>query len=260
VRKLIIAGAACLITVPAVAADLPVKAPLAPPSLAFSWTGLYIGGNAGYHWDRDRATTAADPVGWTVAGAAAIDAITPGTVRPRGFAGGVQAGYNWQMGTMLWGFEADVDWLDGRAARSVTGFGGGVNPLDVFTTAARDRLLATFRGRIGLVFDRSLVYVTGGLAVSDARFTDSFGSFGNTVIATTTTSSTRAGWTVGGGWEYAFFERWSAKFEYLYADFGRFNTSIPSCVGCAPGSDITVRHHFTENIARVGLNYRLGGP
>ena len=141
-RKLIIASAAWLITVPAVAADLPVKAPVVRPPVAFSWTGLYIGGNAGYHWDRDRATTAADPVGWTVAGAAAINAITPGTVRPRGFAGGVQAGYNWQMGTTLVGFEADVDWLDGRATRSVTGF-GVINPLDVFTTAARDRLLET---------------------------------------------------------------------------------------------------------------------
>src|SRR5262249_36871366 len=159
----------------------------------------YIGGNIGYHWDRDSATTAADPIGWTIAGAAAIDAATGGTVTPRGIMGGGQIGYNWQVGnSFLWGLEADANALAGSATRSVTGF-AVITPADVFTTTAQTNFLATFRGRAGVTFDRVLLYATGGLAVANTKFTDSFGSFGNLVVASVSTTSTRAGWTVGGG-------------------------------------------------------------
>ena len=105
--------------------------------------------------------------------------------------------------------------------------------------------------------DRALFYVTGGLAVTNVKFTDSFGSFGNTVVAAISSNTTRVGWTVGGGIEYAFTNNWSAKAEYLYADFGNFTQSIPSCIACAVGSDIPVTHKYTENIGRVGLNYKF---
>ena len=118
------------------AADLPARLPAKAPvyvAPAFSWTGFYIGAHAGYHWGSDRASTAADPVGWTLAGAAAIDAITPGTVHPNGFIGGGQIGFNWQVNSIVWGIEADASWMDGTATRAVTGF-AFINPADVFTT------------------------------------------------------------------------------------------------------------------------------
>jgi len=105
--------------------------------------------------------------------------------------------------------------------------------------------------------DRALFYVTGGLAVTNVKFTDSFGSFGNTSVAAISSNTTRVGWTVGGGIEYAFTNNWSAKAEYLYADFGNFTQSIPSCIICGVGSDIAVTHKYTENIGRVGLNYKF---
>ena len=129
-----------------------------------------------------------------------------------------------------------------------------------FSTSVRHSFLGTVRGRVGVVFDNWLFYATAGLAITDLRLSDSFGSFGNTVIAAINTSTTRAGWTAGGGFEYAFTYNLSAKVEYLYADFGTVEALIPSCVGCAAGSDITVRHGFTENIVRLGLNYRFGAP
>jgi len=262
-RHLHLAGAAviALAAVPAFAADIPMRAPVVAPVVApvYNWTGFYIGGNVGYHWDRDRTTTAANPIGWTVAGAAAIDGITGGTTHPRGFIGGGQIGYNWQTSSnFLWGFEADANALGGTSSRLVTPF-AVINPADVFTTSAETRFLATVRGRLGVTFDRALLYVTGGLAVANTEFTDSFGSFGNTVIASISSSSTRAGWTVGGGFEYGFADNWSAKIEYLYVDLGTIDTRIPSCTACAVGSDIGVSHKYTENIARFGLNYRFGG-
>jgi outer membrane immunogenic protein len=237
------------------AADLPVyKA--APQVIAYNWTGPYIGVNLGYHWGRDRATTAADTFGWSVAGAAAIDGVTRGTVQPSGIMGGVQAGYNWQVNNMVWGLEADVAFLSGTDSRRVTNF-TSINPADVFSTKAKATYLATLRPRVGLVWDRTLLYVTGGLALTEVKFTDSFGSFGNISVATVSSSSTRAGWTIGGGFEHAFGNKWTAKVEYLYADFGTISTSIPSCAICGAGSDITVNHKYTDNIVRFGLNYRL---
>ena len=260
----LVAGATvvALTTLPAVAADIPMKAPVVAPVIApvFNWTGFYIGGNVGYHWDRDRATTATDPVGWSVAGAAAIDAVTGGTLSPRGIMGGGQIGYNWQVGnSFLWGLEADANALAGTASRSVTGF-AVINPADVFTTSAQTNFLATFRGRLGVTFDRVLLYGTGGLAVANTKLTDSFGSFGNLSVASVSATSTRTGWTAGGGIEWAFADNWSMKAEYLYVDLGTISTLIPSCALCAVGSDITVNHKYTENIARIGFNYRFGGP
>ncbi|MFZ2156976.1 MAG: outer membrane protein [Bradyrhizobium sp.] len=244
------------------AADLPARVPakapvyVAPP---FSWTGFYIGAHAGYHWGSDRTSTAANPVGWSVAGAADIDALTPGTVHPSGFMGGGQIGYNWQMNNFVVGIEADASYMGGTASRAVTGF-AVINPADVFRTSAESRFFGTLRPRVGLAVDRALFYVTGGLAVTSAKFTDSFGSFANTSVAADSSDTTRAGWTAGVGMEYAFTNNWSAKAEYLYADFGNFTQSIPNCALCGVGSEISVTHKYTENIGRVGLNYKFGGP
>lgn len=244
------------------AADLPArvsaKAPVyvAPP---FSWTGFYIGAHAGYHWGSDRAWTAANPVGWTF-GAPFIDAITPGTVHPGEFMGGGQIGYNWQMNNFVVGIEADASYMGGTATRAVTGFTGGINPADVFSTTAQSRFLGTLRPRVGFAVDRALFYVTGGLAVTNVKFTNSFGSFANTSVATVSSDPTRVGWTAGVGMEYAFTGNWSVKAEYLYADFGNYTQTIPNCALCGPGSEISVTHKYTENIGRIGLNYKFGGP
>jgi outer membrane immunogenic protein len=245
-------------SLPASAADLPARLPAkAPVYIApFSWTGFYIGGHAGYHGGSDRSSTAANPVGWTF-GAPLIDAITPGTVHPNGFIGGGQIGFNWQMNNFVWGVEADASYLGGTATRAVTGFTGGVNPADVFTTTAQSRFLGTLRPRVGLAVDRALFYATGGLAVTNAKFTDSFGFFGNAVTTAVSSDTTRAGWTAGVGVEYAFTNNWSVKAEYLYADFGKYTQTIPTCGPCGVGSDISVTHRYTENIGRVGLNYKF---
>jgi outer membrane immunogenic protein len=80
---------------------------------------------------------------------------------------------------------------------------------------------------------------------------------------------TRGGWTVGGGVEGAVGDNWSLKVEYLYVDLGTVTTTfatlpgcfgIPGgCIGIAAGSG-TISSRITDNIVRVGLNYRFGGP
>jgi outer membrane immunogenic protein len=241
------------------AADLPAKAPVVVAP-AFSWTGFYIGANAGFFAGRDNTTVVADPVGIGAAGAANINLLTPGFVNPNGFIGGGQIGFNWQVSNFLLGIEADADYRDQTDTRVFNGF-TTVNTGDVFTTATQIRFLGTVRPRVGWAVDHALVYATGGLAVTNGRFTDSFGAFGNTSVSAVSSSTTRVGWTAGVGIEYAFTNNWSLKAEYLFADFGTFTQTIPSNVLLAD-TDIAVTHKYTENIFRFGVNYKfdLAGP
>ncbi|WP_315831046.1 hypothetical protein [Bradyrhizobium prioriisuperbiae] len=93
------------------AADLPMKAvPLPPPVPVFSWTGFYIGAHVGGHWGEDKL--AAEPLNPAVFGGPATTAeflaITSGKLKPQGFAGGGQIGYNWQVSNWVLGLAADA--------------------------------------------------------------------------------------------------------------------------------------------------------
>ena len=226
------------------AADVLVgAAPVAgPPPVVYNWTGFYLGGNVGGHFGNDDIST--------TTGVAAIDTISSTALKPQGVLAGLQAGYNWQIGNVLVGIELDGNWMDGTASRTLTNFGPPLNRGDVLATDVNPVFLTTVRPRLGVVFDRFLVYVTGGLAVSTFKTTDSF-TQGGTVFATSK-STTRTGETIGGGLEYAFLDSWTFKAEYLYTSFGSYDTDIQN--------NTVVHHKYSDNIARIGLNYRFFGP
>ncbi len=107
---------------PAHAADLPIGVPVhsAPILLPFTWAGFYFGLNLGGHLGNDKVTTTTDTAGgFGPAGAAAIDAASPGTFNPSGVMFGAQAGYNWQFGDAVVGIEADANGVLGTASRTV---------------------------------------------------------------------------------------------------------------------------------------------
>jgi outer membrane immunogenic protein len=182
--------------------------------------------------------------------------------------GGAQIGYNWQINNMVVGVEADGSWLSGKAARTVTYLNAvALNPGDIMTNSTNATWLATIRGRLGVTFDRTLLYATGGVAFGEVKTTDTFCVLGCAApflpgaFSSVSTSTTRTGWTAGVGVEHAFDTNWSLKLEYLYVDLGKFNTNIPACPACAPLlTDITMTHRYTDNIVRAGINYRFGGP
>ena len=247
----------------AAAADMPIKAPAynAPSAfVAYRWAGLYIGGSIGGFWGKDDITTTTDSAGgFGVAGAAAIDATSPTSIRPQGFFGGVQAGYNWQINDFLLGVEADANWRSASAERTIPpGVIPVINAGDFMFDSVKAAFLATFRARLGVVFNHALLYATGGVALGTIKTTDTFGHFGGTIVTTTSDTITRTGWTIGGGLEYAFANNWSGKIEYLYVDLGSFDTTIPSSLPAAAPDAIHVHHNYTDNILRVGLNYRFG--
>lgn len=181
-KALLIAG-----MVPASAADLPQqKAPvMAYP--ASSWTGLYIGGNAGYAWE--------------MGGSNFADA-------PRGPFGGLQIGYDKQSGAWVLGVRADIEAADIRA--------GG--PMGAFTVSSVTDFASTFDGRLGyLISNDAMLYGVGGAAVAVPRI-----SVTDNATFTSAVSTARVGWNIGGGVEMRMApgSNWTGFVEAGYVDLG----------------------------------------
>jgi outer membrane immunogenic protein len=205
---------------PSFAADMPgqYQEP-AYGAPAFSWGGVYVGINTGYGWGQSD---------WS-------SSVTTGSNRPAGGLFGGTIGFNGQTGAFVFGVEGDVD---GNWMRDSNSTGTGI--CSALGCAIQTSWFATARGRVGYAFDRALLYITAG------------GAFGDVQMSTNglTATAGRAGWTVGGGIEYAILGPWSAKVEYLYSDLGSASCGAATC-----GIDTTVS--FKTNIVRLGVNYRF---
>jgi outer membrane receptor protein involved in Fe transport len=122
------------------------KWPTRPPSDRYNWSGFYLGLNAG--------------------GAFGINTMTASggggsaSVKEPGFLGGAQVGANYQTGPVVWGFEADYD-----ASTQNKSLPAGV----LTGSTSQTPWFATLRGRVGMAFDRTLVYGTAGGAAGELR-------------------------------------------------------------------------------------------
>ena len=110
-----VASAALVVTgaVSAQAADLPTRKEAPPPVFVpppFTWTGFYIGANAGGIWGQGGAWTAvyANGFPWSTLIFQRLAEVNLGNSNT-GFIGGGQAGYNWQTGSWVFGVETDFD-------------------------------------------------------------------------------------------------------------------------------------------------------
>ena len=181
-KKILLSSVALLgLASGAMAADLPSRrapAPIIAAVPVFTWTGFYVGVNAGYGWNTNDDFIFND---------VRYDLGDDG-----GFVGGAQAGYNYQIGSFVVGLEGDIQYAD---------FGGD-DRFDFDRDGIADDdfnnsdWFGTVRARAGVAFDRALIYATGGFAFADDA----------------------TGWTVGGGVEYAFTNNLSAKIEGLYVN------------------------------------------
>jgi outer membrane immunogenic protein len=261
-KKLLTAAAGIValgISGSAFAADLPLPVKAPPLPSWYDWTGFYIGANGGYSWGRGATS-------YTVAGVAPFST----TQNINGGLGGGQIGYNWQFNrNWLLGIEADIQGTGERGSSGLPTIvippGFGILPIPgTTTTASLSQSLpwfGTVRGRLGVEpVDRWLLYVTGGLAYGQLNSnlgTTTTTTTGAVAAASSSANVTRAGWTVGGGVEWAFWNRWSAKLEYIYMDLGTFNLTF---AGTGPYATVATSTHFTDNIFRAGINYNFGGP
>ncbi len=240
-KKLLLGSVAfaMLVAGPALAADLPAKAPIykaPPPVAAYSWTGCYVGGNIGGLWASKDWTDAASGLPIT-------------SHDPSGFIGGGQVGCNYQFSSIVIGVQGDWDWTDTSADSADLLIAG-------HTDRTKIKWLASVTGRIGYAWDRALLYVKGG----GAWERDDYSVFDTpTGIVDATARETRGGWTVGVGAEYAFWQNWSAFVEYDYYDFGKRANTFTDGTGAVFGvADIKER----KSVVKGGINWKFdwGGP
>lgn len=215
-KRVLFALATGLLSTQAFAADLPMPAPpprapaaYVPVAPIFTWSGIYIGANGGYSFGTTK------PVG-------GANFTTNGIV-----AGGTIGG-NIQTGAFVFGAEGDFDWDNIKGT-----------PPGCVGCQLKSTWLATARGRVGVAFDRVLVYGTGGAAFQNLQFT-------TPGFANTTTNP--FGWTAGGGVEFAFSPNWSVKAEYLFVDFNNKNVTV---------AGVPLTFSLIENVVRGGVNYRF---
>jgi outer membrane immunogenic protein len=227
----------------------------------FSWTGFYTGANAGALWDDSSHTL-------LPSGLFLVDPLTvptnplrtrTGDLDATSFTGGVQAGYNYQMGMLVIGVEGDINSARSRANDALVV--GLPPPLLAGTMAHRvDEKLdwfGTLRGRLGIADSRWLIYATGGWAfghVKSSTFVQ-FSLDGDTY--TSSFSDTLSGWAAGGGFEYAFHNNWTVKGEVLWIDLGKVSYVSPERT-IFPGYSYTTHLDLNEVVARVGVNYKFG--
>lgn len=235
-KKYLMAGAAVILFGTAAHA-----ADIVEPTV-YDWTGPYIGLQGGYGWGES------DVEGKGEASSPAITALDSEPVEPpdnsgsvdlEGFVGGAHAGYNWQMDSLVLGFEGDIEFSD-MSGDTDTPWGKIKQDID---------WLGSLRLRAGFAADRALIYATGGLAVGgvDMRITDEdFGSNDDT--------KTAWGWTVGAGLEYAFTDELSGLIEYRYTDLD--DTDIDSTT---PEIGTSVEFANTFHAVRVGLSWHFTG-
>lgn len=285
-KKLVAAAVVAASTIGAAsAADLPARpAPSLAPPPAMTWTGFYFGLSAGGVWDGSKnVTTAGAPLfagpTWETE-LATSTALTTGS-GSAGSSGGIlggQIGYNWQTGSFLLGLETDIAGVIASRQR-LRSIGAGVPAAfpgeTIFSaTVAQKSLeyLGTVRGRLGfLATPALLLYATGGLAYGGVKASTAvwqadtnngvpgnapYGSFGGI-------STTRTGWTAGGGVEWMFQPNWSLKVEYLYYDLGRATYAstlafaAPAAFNFGYTSAVATSVRYTGHVARAGVNYHF---
>ena len=217
----LVLGASIAIAAPSQAADLSWSDPSAnvlyAGSSAFQWTGLYAGGSLGY-------------------GFGTITTNAPGNPGNdlRGFEGGAQAGFNYDLGGLVIGGEIDGQLANVNYSQTLTGVGTSGFSVDYFGSA---------RARLGFTYNEIMPYITGGVAGGQA--TGKFEALGGTFSQ----SNFHTGWTAGAGVEVAATDNVTVKLEYLHTDLGT-KTYFQ-------GAGAPTEANFRFGTVRVGANFHF---
>jgi outer membrane immunogenic protein len=270
------------LALPAGAADMRVKAPVAPPPPPpppFTWTGCYLGGFVGGAF-ADR-----DPV-FTDLGNGRFGSFSGGITAPGiagihswavpvddSFIGGGTLGCNWQFAgsPFVLGIEGEFGYMkfSGAAFDPLRGPNTLVAPFtpDVLGTARIGDWYGMATSRIGYAFNTVLFYVKGGAAFVPVKASVvdncTTGGCGNWLIATAVDDTATVG-TIGGGIEWAFAPNWSMKAEYMFIGLGGHGltscgTATLASGAVVPGGDFCFAHDFPDiHTVKLGINWRFG--
>lgn len=240
-------GASLLLTLTpaaAIAADAPAP--------VYDWAGLYVGASLGAGFPLHEGGEFQAAAGFP---SRAYDLYARSPMRP-GVTVGAQAGYNWQSGAVVWGFETDLSLLDGRRPPIGAFPASPAYPYPpVFSLNAwpNANYFASIRGRAGLARDRALFYLTGGVAAGGAYGPATL-SIGGAAFEAGHSQSSRMKYAVGAGFEYAFADNWSGRAEYLFLSQSLNTQGFDNGEGQVYVSRVANENH----LVRFGLNYHFG--
>ena len=233
----------------AFAADL---IPPPPPVPIFTWTGVYLGGQIGYGWGSGNLNYS----GFDQVTGTALATSVGGT--PSGVVGGAHVGYQYQINQWVLGLEGSVDGT-GLTNTAVAAFAEGTG-VTASTTAT---VQGSIRGKLGIAWDRALIYATGGVAFGGFDTSFSVANPGTLTrvpfFAGDGVSTTRVGWTVGGGVQYAVTDNWWVFAEYRYSNFGTVASTGLLAGSPRPfaGAFLNANCTLNQNQAQVGFSYRF---
>ncbi|MHC1728165.1 MAG: outer membrane protein [Syntrophobacteraceae bacterium] len=225
---------------------------------AFNWTGPYAGLHIGYGWGGRDTNFYPLPD-------AATFGVSSATLNPNpsGVIGGIQAGYNYQMGRWVVGIEADFSGTGMSATKTSSPIlGTNGTPIPGGGTLSSHQSIdwfGTLRPRVGYTVTPSvLIYGTGGLAYG------SVSSSANTdlrpllpIYYPASSSTTEVGWAAGGGVEWGFLKSWTIRAQYLYMDLGSRSTVGNPNLTLSPATQVGYKWQTTTNILSFGVNYRF---
>jgi outer membrane immunogenic protein len=246
-RSVVLAAICAAVSVQvASAADMPTKAPAYAPVPYITWTGFYVGGQVGGGWFSTQSTNIDGTVNFPAG-------FVSNTINGSGLLGGGYAGFNYQINQVVLGIDGDYSWA------SLTGSGSDVGPTG-FTSNKNDKVkwIATLTGRLGYAVNNWMYFGKVGAAWAGFSATSATLNTVGTNVSNGTSASTRNGWTIGTGVEWAFAPKWSAKLEYDYVKFSTttFNsvdTSVLTGVVTSLGRSAT----SSLSMVKLGAAYRF---
>ena len=260
-KNFLVAGiaVAAFCAAPAIAADLPMKAPVykAAPAVVpmFSWNGCYLGAHAGYGWGKN-TNSFGDAIesGGTEGGAIEIPEFGPYNHSTRGGIVGGQLGCNYQAASnWVVGLEGELFWT-GMKGSITTTEDLPPDPGSFSQFQSKNRWDGDIALRLGYAVDRSLLYGKVGVGWGKFNYIETHDDFpvdNGCNSCSVSYNNTRAGLLLGLGWEYAFQNNWTFKLEYDYINFGSHNIPYPNL-------DATIQSFpvkDTKQIVKVGFNY-----
>ena len=221
------------------------------PYAAYNWTGFYLGAEGGGGWATSTSTVVSNP---------ATSAFPSGTVLSpvdySGVLGGFYAGGNYQINQFVIGIDGDYNWS------GLTGSGSDLSPIpgngSVVHSSDKMNWVSTVTGRLGYANNNWLFFAKGGWAWAGFNGTSFTDTATGALSSTGFSSSTRNGWTLGGGLEWGLAAHWSAKLEYDYVQFDTANFTDTSTNVTTGGVGVFPRSATSYlNILKAGLAYRF---
>lgn len=257
-RFVLIAATTVALTQIASAADMPRKAPAAPPAPpAYTWTGCYVGANVGGAWSRQTGDFAAVPAVLQVPGTINLDDSS--------VIGGVHLGCNYQFDPrFVVGAEGDWSWTDLKgsgSALNIFSVNGLPEPTGGINMSSNTKWIASLRARLGwIVMPQLMVYATGGAAWAKTDYSGFDAATTGNGFTVVSFNDTKSGWVAGGGAEYMLTPNWLVRAEYLYYQFDGASAIGNTVAGSGGPAGAFAAFNWGElkvNEVRVGISYKF---